>query len=128
MSELAKDFNISDVGLAQRRRAIAERARQEDLKRQENERRRHTELVTESEQWERANLLKRYVRRIKQSVARETGRSETWPALLEFGHGCQVAPATTCFIQASSGVSAAAQKNAEQLAHGGRKPRDGTIV
>ena len=59
------------------RRAIIERRRQAHLKRRAEEAKRRTELLDESERWQRATLLQRYVQHIKQQVP-QSGSTDTW--------------------------------------------------
>jgi hypothetical protein len=59
------------------RRAIIERRRQAQLKRRAEEAKHRTELLDESERWQRATLLQRYVQHIKRQVP-QSGSTDTW--------------------------------------------------
>ena len=60
------------------RRAIIERRRQAQLKREAEEAKRRADLLAEFEQWQRANQLLRYVQHIQQEFGNSSISSKTW--------------------------------------------------
>jgi hypothetical protein len=72
----AKNEQLERERLA--RRAIEEQRKQEQLRRQAEEAKRRAQLLEESEQWQRAKTLQRYVHHIQKNVESPSIVSEAW--------------------------------------------------